>query len=226
MSVSKPCMASKHWWQLKVLCGLCAPPSIPHPHLHPHLLTCTAKQKLFPKQKRPRLRWLEFSRNPGVNFESLDKWFIPNKLSVQMNLCWGRTSNAEPQADPWALAPDPFIPSSGVLILLKSLRISLQEMERRKTRLTAPTQLAQAAVSRGSRLLVSPTWTDVLLPGPGGITRYIQAVPTTSWVFRNHSPLWTPCVGHRSDACMHVCVFHSTRDHTGAVLRYLCKHLK
>lgn len=196
MSVSKPSMASKHWWQLKVLCGLWAPPSTPPPP--PPSVNLYCKKKAFSQEKRLRLRWSESSRNPGVNFESLDKWFIPNKLSVQMNLCWGRTSNAEPQADPWALAPDPFIPSSGVLILPKSLRISLQEMERRKTRLTAPTQLAQAAVSWGSSLLVSPTWTDVLLPGPGGITRYIQAVPNMSWVFRNHSPLWTLCVGHRS----------------------------
>lgn len=54
LPVSKTCIASKHWWQLKELCGLWAPPTTPPPPHptppHPNLWTCTEK-KLFPNRK-------------------------------------------------------------------------------------------------------------------------------------------------------------------------------
>lgn len=62
----------------------------------------------------------QVSRKSGLNFEGLSRWLIQNNLSEQMNLYWGRRSNVEAQADPWTLAPDPYRPSSGVLILLRS----------------------------------------------------------------------------------------------------------
>lgn len=221
LPVSKTCIASKHWWQLKELCGLWAPPTTPPPpHPTPPQPVNLHWKKAVSQQKVPDSGVPRLAESPAWT----PKVWINGSFKTNESVLGGR-SNVEPQADPWTLAPDPFIPSSGVLILLKSSIWAVgdgpEEDQADSTNTAGP--------SSHELELQPPRSTHVsrcAAPRRGGIPGKFRLCP--------------PCLGSSETtvhcgrcalptdlmhACMHACVSFDTGPHRSTV-GDLCKHFK